>query len=120
MVNHFDPRFRFPWLFSPVPSCPRASVPLYQALVECLLQMRVDAYKLLRLHRRPEACPAQDIGLWSSVVESMGYLAVLTNVAILCFTTPTLHGLDELHKWLIFLVRATLCTQSFSSHLAQF
>lgn len=89
---------------------------VYQALVECLLQMRVDAYKLLRLHRRPEACPAQDIGLWSSVVESMGYLAVLTNVAILCFTTPTLHGLDELHKWLIFLVRATPDRQS--SHLA--
>lgn len=75
-----------------------------QALLECLLQMRSDAYKILRLHRRPEASPAQDIGLWSSVIDAMGFFGVLVNVGIICFTTGTLSGYDEVQKWLVYLV----------------
>lgn len=68
--------------------------------------MRSDAYKLLRLYRRPDALPAEDVGMWAHVQDAMGYLGVLSNVGILCFTTMLLTDYSDIHKWLIFLVSA--------------
>jgi hypothetical protein len=81
-----------------------------QALLENLVQMRTDAYKILKLHQRPDAVPTEDIGMWAFIMDAFGYLAVLTNVGIICFTTETLDGYTEVQKWLIFLVSPDYCT----------
>lgn len=45
-----------------------------------------DSYKMVSLMRRPDAEMAEGVGMWSTLMEAMGFLAVLTNTAIICFT----------------------------------
>jgi len=52
--------------------------------------------------------PAEDVGMWARVQDAVGYIAVLTNMGILCFTTEILSGYDVVEKWLIFLAAEQL------------
>lgn len=45
---------------------------------------------MVSLMRRPDAEMAEGVGMWSTLMEAMGFLAVLTNTAIICFTGGTL------------------------------
>lgn len=45
-----------------------------------------NSYKMVSLMRRPDAEMAEGVGMWSTLMEAMGFLAVLTNTAIICFT----------------------------------
>ena len=44
--------------------------------------MRLDARKILTLHRRPVAQRVKDIGVWLNIMESLGKLSVITNVIL--------------------------------------
>jgi len=57
------------------------------ALVSNLLEARVDATKLCRLVRRPEPRGSANIGTWFDILNLVSYIAVITNVAIVCFET---------------------------------
>jgi hypothetical protein len=50
------------------------------------LEIRVDAWKLCQLSRRPEPRSAEDIGSWQGILEIMTFFAVLTNSALVAFT----------------------------------
>ena len=52
-----------------------------------LIEVRSDALKLLYVTRRPSARRVEDMGAWSTVLRIIAYGAVLTNVALLTFTS---------------------------------
>lgn len=56
------------------------------ALVNNYVEIRVDAWKLCQLLRRPIPRGAEDIGTWQSVFEIVASIAVFTNAAIVAFT----------------------------------
>nr|CAG4651945.1 EOG090X08P9 [Triops cancriformis] len=60
--------------------------PLF-ALLNNVLEMRLDARKILTLHRRPVAQRVRDIGIWYSILDGLGKLAVVTNGFIIAFTS---------------------------------
>lgn len=56
--------------------------PLF-ALLNNILEMRLDAKKLLIYYRRPVGQRVKDIGVWYSILDSIGKLAVISNVSLL-------------------------------------
>lgn len=56
------------------------------AFVNNYVEMRVEAWKLCQLCRRPEPRSCEDIGTWASIVEIMGVAAVLINAGLVAFT----------------------------------
>ncbi|KAJ7329730.1 hypothetical protein JRQ81_015904 [Phrynocephalus forsythii] len=66
-----------------------ASFPLAPllALVNNLLEIRVDAWKLTTQFRRMVPQKAQDIGAWQPIMQGIALLAVVTNAMIIAFTS---------------------------------
>jgi len=58
------------------------------ALVSNILETRVDGTKLCKLVRRPEPRGAANMGTWFDILGFVSFVAVATNVAIICFETP--------------------------------
>jgi hypothetical protein len=57
------------------------------ALVNNLIHMRSGAYKMCYIYKRPVARKASGIGIWISVLQFMSVMAVLTNCALIGFTS---------------------------------
>lgn len=66
-----------------------AAFPLapFFALINNILEMRLDAKKLLTYHRRPVSQRVRDIGIWYRILDSIGKLSVITNGFIIAFTS---------------------------------
>ncbi|CAL4063553.1 unnamed protein product, partial [Meganyctiphanes norvegica] len=60
--------------------------PLF-ALGNNIIEIRLDAYKYLTQMRRPRAERVQDIGIWLSILKGITYFAVLTNAAVISYTS---------------------------------
>ncbi|XP_065094795.1 anoctamin-1 [Ochlerotatus camptorhynchus] len=60
--------------------------PLF-ALLNNILEMRLDAKKLLTFYRRPVSQRVRDIGIWYRILDSIGKLSVITNGFIIAFTS---------------------------------
>ncbi|KAG8177061.1 hypothetical protein JTE90_016890, partial [Oedothorax gibbosus] len=60
--------------------------PLF-ALLNNVLEIRLDARKLVCSYRRPVGVRVQNIGIWYRILDSIGKLAVLTNGVIIAFTS---------------------------------
>ncbi|XP_054270658.1 anoctamin-1 isoform X2 [Macrosteles quadrilineatus] len=60
--------------------------PLF-ALLNNILESRLDAKKLVTYHRRPVAQRVRDIGVWFNILDSVSKLAVITNGFIIAFTS---------------------------------
>lgn len=58
--------------------------PLF-ALLNNVLEMRFDAKKLITCYRRPVGQRVKDIGIWYGIMDTLGKLAVITNVSLLKF-----------------------------------
>ncbi|CAN0155383.1 unnamed protein product, partial [Laminaria digitata] len=59
---------------------------------------------MVSLMRRPDAEMAEGVGMWSTLMEAMGILSVLTNTAIICFTGGGLSYMSTEDKFLTWLV----------------
>lgn len=61
-----------------------AAFPLapFFALLNNILEMRLDAQKLLTFYRRPVTQRVRNIGVWYRILDSIGKLSVITNVSI--------------------------------------
>jgi len=59
-----------------------AAFPLapFFALLNNILEMRLDAKKLLTHHKRPVSQRVRDIGVWYRILDCIGKLSVITNV----------------------------------------
>lgn len=56
------------------------------ALINNVLESRLDAYKFVVAMRRPIPERAKDIGIWLSIIDAIGKAAVITNVIFLFST----------------------------------
>ncbi|KAL1788842.1 anoctamin-9 isoform X1 [Sigmodon hispidus] len=57
------------------------------ALFNNLIEIRLDAIKMIRLQRRLVPRKAKDIGTWLHVLETIGVLAVIANGMVIAFTS---------------------------------
>ncbi|CAB1106693.1 unnamed protein product [Ectocarpus sp. CCAP 1310/34] len=57
------------------------------ALVNNYIEIRIDAWKLCQVSRRPEPRGAEDIGTWYTILTIMSSMAVVSNSAIVAFTS---------------------------------
>ncbi|KAI8345785.1 calcium-activated chloride channel-domain-containing protein [Mortierella sp. GBAus27b] len=57
------------------------------ALINNLIDIRMEAYRLLTQYRRPVALRAKDIGMWERVMEFISFTSVITNAAIIAFSS---------------------------------
>jgi hypothetical protein len=66
-----------------------AAYPLscFMAFLNNYIEMRVDAWKLLTICRRPEPRGAEDIGTWHLILEIISVVAVISNSALIAFTS---------------------------------
>ncbi|KAK7582131.1 hypothetical protein V9T40_013576 [Parthenolecanium corni] len=60
--------------------------PLF-ALLNNILEVRLDARKFLTFYRRPVSQRVKNIGIWYRILDSIGKIAVFTNSFILAFTS---------------------------------
>lgn len=74
------------------------------ALLNNYFEIRVDAHKLVNATRRPNPRGAQDIGTWGTIIEIMSSISVITNVALVCFTSKhTTESLTEANRLFLFI-----------------
>lgn len=73
------------------------------ALFEIALEIRVDSWKLCKLTRRPFPDPAEDIGVWFYIIQTVSYVGAVTNTGIVVFTGNAFPGLAMENKWLVFV-----------------
>ncbi|NXS75721.1 ANO9 protein, partial [Pandion haliaetus] len=66
-----------------------AAFPLAPLLAFCnnLFEIRLDAIKMMQLHRRMVPRKANDIGIWLQVLEAVGILAVIGNGLVIAITS---------------------------------
>lgn len=57
------------------------------ALIANILEIRTDAYKIVRFFRRPNPKRRKDVGIWFDIVKTLTYMSIVINAAILCFTS---------------------------------
>jgi hypothetical protein len=60
--------------------------PLF-ALINNVVEIRLDAYKYVTTLRRPLAQRAQDIGAWVNILQIITKISVLTNSCVIAFTS---------------------------------
>jgi len=53
------------------------------ALINNILEMRLDAKKLIVYYKRPVGQRVKDIGVWYSILDSVSKLAVISNVSMI-------------------------------------
>lgn len=78
------------------------------SLLENLLKIRVDAYKLCFLCRRPHAEQAEDAGYWAETMEYMVYVGVYMNAALVTLSFPDMSDYALLTRIIVFLAVSQL------------
>ncbi|XP_037551308.1 anoctamin-5b [Nematolebias whitei] len=78
-----------------------ASFPLAPllALVNNILEIRVDAWKFTTQFRRPMASKARNIGAWQEILNAVAILSVVTNSFIMAFTSDMIPRLVYLYAY---------------------
>uniref|UniRef100_A0A3Q1F470 Anoctamin n=1 Tax=Acanthochromis polyacanthus TaxID=80966 RepID=A0A3Q1F470_9TELE len=78
-----------------------ASFPLAPllALINNIIEVRVDAWKLTTQFRRPVAAKAHSIGAWAEILNGMAVLSVVTNAFIVAFTSDMIPRLVYMYAY---------------------
>lgn len=81
-----------------------AAFPLapFFALLNNVLEMRLDAKKLLTFHRRPVTQRVRDIGVWYRILDCIAKLSVITNVWFYCSCSVDSRFTIDFHFLIIF------------------
>lgn len=58
-------------------------------IIVMIVELRVDAWKLSHVCRRPYPNSGKSIGNWLGIIQALSFIGVLTNTAILVFTAET-------------------------------
>jgi hypothetical protein len=74
------------------------------AFAYCLLECFLDQKKLVLLYRRPFPDPAANNEPWDTAFDVFGVMAMLTNAALVVFSSRVFENLDSSTKIIIFLV----------------
>jgi hypothetical protein len=78
-------------------------VPLL-ALANNVLEIHVDGYKLCHSMRRPMPHMADSVGIWSFFMSIQSNISVITNMALVCFTSDLLDEYTAVTKLVIFIL----------------
>ncbi|XP_023348896.1 anoctamin-1 [Eurytemora carolleeae] len=70
--------------------------PLF-ALINNILEIRLDANKLLVQVRRPLAQKAQDIGAWIGILKTISYLSIICNALVIALTSSFIPRMVYIH-----------------------
>jgi Calcium-activated chloride channel len=83
-----------------------ASQPLIPVLafIEILIEIRVDAWKLCKLTRRPDPQRSENIGVWKSIIVTIAYIGSVTNSGIVVFTSGIFDSEANYLKVIIFIL----------------
>ena len=65
-------------------------------VVNNIIEVRTDAYKIAKLSQRPTAEEGGDIGAWYFILEFLNLVSVVTNVALLVFTNDSVNVVGDL------------------------
>jgi threonine/homoserine/homoserine lactone efflux protein len=86
-----------------------AGFPLATVLsfVNNYVEIRVDAWKLLHVCRRPEPRSCEDIGTWAVILETVSYASIFVNSAIVAFTTTIPFNYTWVERIWLFILMAT-------------
>ncbi|XP_069385362.1 anoctamin-5 isoform X4 [Paralichthys olivaceus] len=78
-----------------------ASFPLAPllALINNIIEVRVDAWKLTTQYRRPVAAKAHSIGAWEEILSGIAVLSVVTNAFIVAFTSDMIPRLVYMYAY---------------------
>lgn len=60
--------------------------PLF-ALINNILEMRLDAKKFIKYYRRPVPCRVKDIGIWYRIMAVVGRISLVSNAFIIAFSS---------------------------------
>lgn len=82
-------------------ACPL--VPLL-ATINNIFESHIDGYKLTHSSRRPTPYTAHSIGIWENFMEITSSIAILTNVALICFTSNIFEAEGMLMRWVYFVL----------------
>ncbi|EPY74351.1 anoctamin-4 [Camelus ferus] len=69
------------------------------ALLNNIIEIRLDAYKFVTQWRRPLASRAKDIGIWYGILEGIGILSVITNAFVIAITSDFIPRLVYAYKY---------------------
>lgn len=84
-------QFGYTFLFSS--AYPMAA---FWALLNNVIEIRTDAFKMCRIFQRPFAQPANSIGAWQAAFEALGVVAVITNCALIGLAAKSADWLPEM------------------------
>ncbi|CAL4060800.1 unnamed protein product, partial [Meganyctiphanes norvegica] len=77
------------------------------ALLNNLLELRCDAFKLCQIQQRPQVKRVSSIGVWQGAFSLLGSVGVATNCALLCICPrlrPLAPNTTEMEWVLIFVI----------------
>ncbi|XP_028275099.1 anoctamin-4-like [Parambassis ranga] len=69
------------------------------ALLNNVIEIRLDAYKFVTQWRRPLPSQAKDIGIWYGILEGIGILSVITNAFVIAVTSDFIPRLVYAYKY---------------------
>ena len=69
-----------------------------------LLEVRVDAFKLINLMRRPFPDGQESIGHMLKIIKILSFVSVFSNAGILVWTSEAVKSEDQTVKWLVFFI----------------
>jgi hypothetical protein len=73
-------------------------------LIEYVVEIRVDAWKLLSWSHRPFPLPGKSIGVFSVIVQTVSYFGAITNPALIIFTSGFFSDTTQFKKLVYFLL----------------
>jgi hypothetical protein len=74
------------------------------ALLEIALEIRVDAWKLCYVSRRPNPFQSENIGIWKSIIIIIASLGTVVNSAIIVFTSGILKEYSLSQRFMCFII----------------
>uniref|UniRef100_A0A8C6WVE2 Anoctamin n=1 Tax=Neogobius melanostomus TaxID=47308 RepID=A0A8C6WVE2_9GOBI len=69
------------------------------ALLNNIIEIRLDAYKFVTQWRRPLPSQDKDIGIWYDILEGIGILAVITNAFVIAVTSDFIPRMVYAYKY---------------------
>ena len=84
------------------------------AFVSNYIEIRIGAWKLCQLFRRPEPRSNEDIGTWCTIFEIIAFCAAIVNAGLVAFTsTITINHAWPARVWIFFAISLLLTSVKF-------
>ena len=73
------------------------------SFINNFVEIRTDAYKMLKNHQRPRPAGAQDIGSWGAIFAVITSICVVTNAGLIVFTMEVLKMYSDMTRMWVFI-----------------